>query len=43
MFEEDSVPEECIAEMKVSDNHKHQAMHVLLAIGQLSSVRISVP
>ena len=37
-FEEDSVPEECIAEMKVSDKHKHQAMHALLAIGNVSTI-----
>ena len=37
-FEEDSIPEECIAEMKVNDRRKHQAMHVLLVTGNVGTI-----
>ena len=37
-FEEDSVPEECIAEMKVSYRLQHQATHVLLTTENVSTI-----
>ena len=36
--EEDSIPDECIAEMKVNDRRKHQAMHVLFVTGNVSTI-----
>ena len=36
--EEEDVPHECIADMKLSEQHKYQAMHILFAQTDISTV-----